>query len=80
MHIAYWMQGRGESAAPQQDTVTELAKFFYEEEGAPEEEKKSWAENFLDMAHQRSGIFVEYDTETYAFSPNIFWSIWLHVP
>ena len=41
---------------------------FFSSQGASPAEQKTWARNFLAMAHHRSGLFVESEPEIYAFS------------
>jgi formylglycine-generating enzyme required for sulfatase activity len=66
--IADWMQGLGLAEVPLDKVKKRLAQFFHEREGASDAEKGAWAKNFLAVAHQRSGLFVEAQPETYAFS------------
>ncbi len=66
--IADWMQQQKKAELPQEETIAFLADYFMETEGAPETVKRIWAQGFLNVAHQRSGLFVEVNPETYAFS------------
>lgn len=67
-YLASWMQAEGWTEVPKEAATTELANYFAEMEGANETQKVTWAKRFLDVAHQRSGLFVEFDTGSYAFS------------
>lgn len=71
-HLAGWMQTEGLTDVPKAQAVTVLATYFEEYEGASSAEKEGWAKNFLDVAHQRSGLFVELDTGVYAFAHKSF--------
>ncbi|MCB8965994.1 MAG: SUMF1/EgtB/PvdO family nonheme iron enzyme [Ardenticatenaceae bacterium] len=62
IHLAHWMQTTGKTDVAREAATTQLADYFEEYEGAQPLEKTVWARNFLDVAHQRSGLFVEYDT------------------
>ncbi|MBC7259351.1 MAG: SUMF1/EgtB/PvdO family nonheme iron enzyme [Chloroflexi bacterium] len=66
--VADWMQRENKSSVERDAVAKHLAQFFHEREGASDAEKGTWAENFLAIAHQRSGLFVESEPETYAFS------------
>jgi len=66
--VADWMQRKGLAEVPQSEAEAHLAEFFHDREGASEEEKDAWAKNFLAVAHQRSGLFIEAQPEVYAFS------------
>lgn len=68
MFLALWMLKEGHTELPKPEAIEQLADYFRKEEGATEEKKEKWAQRFLDVAHQRSGLFVEYDTGSYAFS------------
>lgn len=48
--------------------ISQLASYFAYREGASEVQKEQWARGFLNIAHQRSGLFVEVDPNTYGFS------------
>ena len=63
------MQQEVREAGVQKEEVLEhLATFFSEHEGAKPDQKSDWARGFLDVAHQRSGLFIEIDPGVYAFS------------
>lgn len=66
--LADWMQREKLAETPKTQAEARLAAFFREREGAKPGEDAVWAGNFLDVAHQRSGLFVETAPETYAFS------------
>ena len=68
IELADWMQQRQQAEVDKEETVAHLAKYFADREGATEAEKESWARGFLDVAHQRSGLFIEVEPDTYAFS------------
>lgn len=66
--LADWMQQQGKASVDKADTLAHLAGYFAEREGAEGREPMVWAKGFLQVAHQRSGLFVEAEPETYAFS------------
>ncbi|HOU40201.1 MAG TPA: SUMF1/EgtB/PvdO family nonheme iron enzyme, partial [Promineifilum sp.] len=67
--LADWMQQEAREAGVQKEEVlAHLATFFSEREGAQADQKSDWARGFLDVAHQRSGLFIEIDPGVYAFS------------
>lgn len=66
--LADWMQQQGKAEVGKTLTLQHVAAYFAEREGADEEEKDVWAKGFLNVAHQRSGLFIEVDPDTYAFS------------
>ena len=66
--LADWMQIQGKAEVQRKEAEDHLAAFFAKNEGAKPEEKDAWARNFLAVAHQRSGLFVEAQPDTYAFS------------
>lgn len=72
IHLADWMQGRGSAEIPRADVLTELARYFEETEGANPEDTQEWAKGYLSIAHQRSGLFIEVNPDTYAFSHKSF--------
>ncbi len=72
VHVADWMQDNGLSETTQQDVENKLAQFFSENEGAQINEKAAWARNFLSVAHQRSGLFIEVQPGVFAFSHQSF--------
>ena len=67
--LADWMQQEAREAGAQKEEVLEhLAAFFSRDGGAKPDQESDWARGFLDVAHQRSGLFVEMDPGVYAFS------------
>jgi formylglycine-generating enzyme required for sulfatase activity len=68
VELADWMQEQKLAEAPRAQVEARLARFFREREGAKPEEEQAWARNFLAVAHARSGLFIEAQPETYAFS------------
>jgi hypothetical protein len=66
--MADWMQRQGLAEVPQLRAAARLARFFRRREGASRAEDGVWAYNFLAVAHQRSGLFIETQPEIYAFS------------
>jgi formylglycine-generating enzyme required for sulfatase activity len=66
--LADWMQRRSLAEVPQIRVAARLARFFRRREGASRAEDGVWAYNFLAVAHQRSGLFIEIQPEIYAFS------------
>ena len=68
VELADWMQEQNLAEAPKAQVEARLARFFREREGAKPEEEQAWARNFLAVAHARSGLFIEAQPETYAFS------------
>jgi hypothetical protein len=67
-NLADWMQRQGLAEVPQNRAAARLARFFRRREGASRAEDGVWACNFLAVAHQRSGLFVEAQPGLYAFS------------
>ncbi len=68
IHIAEWMQAAGDTEVQRERVEAELARYFVTEEGAEAAEADDWARGFLRVAHQRSGLFVEQDPDTFAFA------------
>ena len=69
MELADWMQREQMSEAPRAQVEACLTEYFRVREGARSaEEAAAWAHNFLEVAHGRSGLFVEGQPDTYAFS------------
>ncbi len=69
MELADWMQRERMSEAPRAQVEGRLTEFFRVREGARSDaEAADWARNFLDVAHSRSGLFLEAQPESYAFS------------
>lgn len=66
--LAYWMQEQNKAEVSKPDAETYLAVYFEDEEGAEATESEAWARGFLNIAHQRSGLFVEAEPGKYAFS------------
>lgn len=67
-HIADWMQLTGLVEVPRTDVMAHLGSYFHHREGATLEEMVTWADGFLDVSHQRSGLFVEIAPEIYGFA------------
>lgn len=67
-HLAQWMQEEGLAELPKDQAVQKLGAFFVEREGARPEQKQDWATGFLNIAHSRSGLFIEVDPHTHAFA------------
>ena len=61
------MQSQKLTDVPRAQAESRLAVFF-RSQGASLVERKTWARNFLAMAHHRSGLFVESEPGIYAFS------------
>ncbi len=68
IHVAEWMQAEGATEVKRAQVEAELARYFVTEEGAEAGEADDWARGFLRVAHQRSGLFVEQDPDTFAFA------------
>jgi formylglycine-generating enzyme required for sulfatase activity len=66
--LADWMQRQGLAEVSQLRAAARLACFFRRREGASRAEDGVWACNFLAVAHQRSGLFVEAQPGLFAFS------------
>ena len=66
--LADWMQRNQLAEVSQLRAAARLARFFRIKEGASRAEDKAWACNFLAVAHQRSGLFIEAQPGTFAFS------------
>lgn len=68
-HLADWMQENKLAEVAKTVTIDRLTTYFQEHDKARDAaEAQTWATGFLDVAHQRSGLFIEVDPETYAFS------------
>ena len=65
--LAAWMQANHATDLPRARAEKRLAEFF-RSQGASSTEQRTWARNFLAMAHHRSGLFVESEPDVYAFS------------
>ena len=67
--LADWMQQAAREAGVQkEEALDHLALFFAAREGAKDDQSREWARGFLDVAHQRSGLFIEIDPGVHAFS------------
>jgi formylglycine-generating enzyme required for sulfatase activity len=66
--LADWMQRQGLAEVSQLRAAARLSCFFRRREGASRAEDGVWACNFLAVAHQRSGLFVEAQPGLFAFS------------
>jgi formylglycine-generating enzyme required for sulfatase activity len=66
--VADWMQAEKLSEAVKTAVVARLSGYFVEREGADPAVAEEWARGFLNVAHQRSGLYVEVNPETHAFS------------
>lgn len=66
--LAGWMQQRQMTIVPRLRAAARLARFFRRRQGASRREDGVWACNFLALAHERSGLFVEASPNIYAFS------------
>jgi formylglycine-generating enzyme required for sulfatase activity len=71
-YIADWMQRNQLADVAQTVALEQLERFFHEREGATDTEKRTWAENFLVIAHERSGLFIEAQPGIHAFSHGSF--------
>ena len=68
INLADWMQQEGAAEVEKEAALAHLAGYFLDREGALEKETRAWAKGFLNVAHQRSGLFIEINPDTYAFS------------
>ncbi len=67
--LADWMQQEAKEAGVQkEEALDHLAAYFGAREGANPAQQRDWARGFLDVAHQRSGLFIEVDPGIYSFS------------
>lgn len=66
--LAYWMQQNHYAEVDKREVVTHLGQYFAQHAAARPRAKYEWAQGFLTMSHQRSGLFVEVNPDTYAFS------------
>ena len=73
--LAAWMQSGHLTDLPRAQAEERLAEFF-RGQGASPAEQRTWARNFLVMAHHRSGLFVESEPDVYAFSHQNFREYW----
>ena len=67
--LADWMQTEvKKDIAAKPATLERLATYFATREGADPAVTAVWAQGFLDVAHMRSGLFIEVDPGLYAFA------------
>ncbi len=68
INLADWMQHEGKAEVEKGAALHQLARYFHDREGATGREAPGWARGFLNVAHQRSGLFIEVNPDTYTFS------------
>ena len=62
------MQEAKLAEAPKAQVEARLARFFREREGAKPEKEQAWARQLPGCGARASGLFIEAQPETYAFS------------
>jgi formylglycine-generating enzyme required for sulfatase activity len=70
--LAWRMQEAAQAETPAAEAIEVLAHFFCAEERATEIEACNWAESFLDIAHERSGLFIAVDEGLHTFAHQAF--------
>jgi formylglycine-generating enzyme required for sulfatase activity len=70
--VAWEMQTAQQAEIAGREAVAVLADFYCQEERVTEHEAQGWAEAFLDVAHERSGLFIAVDEGVHAFAHQAF--------
>ncbi|MCP4543638.1 MAG: SUMF1/EgtB/PvdO family nonheme iron enzyme [Chloroflexi bacterium] len=70
--LAWQMQQDFAPEVPAHDAVQTLARFYCDEERADEHTAEKWAREFLDVMHERSGLFIAIDEGLHTFSHQAF--------
>jgi len=70
--LAWHMQEENAPEVPSAVAVQTLARFYCDEERADQAQAKKWARAFLDVAHERSGLFIAVDEGLHAFAHQAF--------
>jgi formylglycine-generating enzyme required for sulfatase activity len=70
--LAWRMQQDAQAEMSSAAAAEVLAQFYCEEERTNEREAQRWAEVFLDVAHERSGLFIAIDEGVHTFAHQAF--------
>ena len=70
--LAWQMQQAAQAEVMGEKAAEVLAEFYCEEERATAIEAQRWAEVFLDIAHERSGLFIAIDEGLHTFAHQAF--------
>jgi formylglycine-generating enzyme required for sulfatase activity len=70
--LAWRMQQDAQAETSSAAAAEVLAQFYCEEERTNEREARRWAEVFLDVAHERSGLFIAIDEGLHTFAHQAF--------
>ena len=70
--LAWRMQEESAPEVPSAVAVQALARFYCDEERADQAQAKKWARAFLEVAHERSGLFIAVDEGLHAFAHQAF--------
>jgi formylglycine-generating enzyme required for sulfatase activity len=70
--LAWRMQQAAQAELSREAAAEVLAQFYCEEERTTELEAGRWAELFLDIAHERSGLFIAVDENLHSFAHQAF--------
>jgi formylglycine-generating enzyme required for sulfatase activity len=70
--LAWRMQQDAQAETSSAAAAEVLAQFYCEEERTNEREARRWAEVFLDVAHERSGLFIAVDEGVHTFAHQAF--------
>ena len=72
VEVAWEMQENGQAEITDEAAARVLANFFCREERATVETAGKWADDFLDIAHERSGLFIAIDEGLHTFAHQAF--------
>lgn len=70
--VAWTMQETGQAEISGEDATRVLAGFYCREERATADVADRWAEDFLEIAHERSGLFIAVDEGVHTFAHQAF--------
>jgi formylglycine-generating enzyme required for sulfatase activity len=70
--LAWRMQQEAQAEMSSAAATEVLAQFYCKEERTNEREARRWAEVFLDVAHERSGLFIAVDEGVHTFAHQAF--------
>jgi len=70
--LAWQMQQGHASELPAQAAIQTLAEFYCDEERTDQAQAEKWARDFLQVAHERSGLFIAIDEGLHSFAHQAF--------
>ena len=72
VEVAWEMQEKGQAEITGEAAARVLVNFFCREERATVAAAEKWADDFLDIAHERSGLFIAIDEALHTFAHQAF--------